>query len=173
MITNIVIASIDRKESREVAEIVAEQLGMHVLDTIELFEFDNIPRSLGQILEEQGEQYFRKKEKSLSGYVSEFENTVISVESGCVLEPTNIEKLKTSAIIVYLNKSQKAIKEILKTQNYANKYLAKFYNISLDKIRNRVNLWKNSSDIVINTNNKSSLKVGAEVIRAMEEYFLK
>ncbi len=173
MITNIVIASIDRKASREVSEIVAEQLGMHVLDTIELFEFDNIPRSLGQILEEQGEKYFRKKEKSLSGYVSEFENTVISVDSGCVLEPDNIEKLKTSAIIVYLGKPQQALKSALKNENYANKYLKKFYDISLEKIKNRVNLWKSCSDIVINTNNKSSLKVGAEVIRSIEEYFLK
>ena len=64
MISNIVVLGMNRGITRQVAEMLSEQLQMHFVDTLELFEFDNIPRSLSDILKEQGEAYFRKKEKS-------------------------------------------------------------------------------------------------------------
>ena len=173
MVSNIVIVGINRVQSRQVAEIIAEQLGMHFLDTIELFEFDNIPRNLTDILREQGEAYFRKKEKSLSGYASEFENTVIHVESGCILEGVNIKKLKQNAVIVYLSSASSRLKNELANAEYENELLKKFYNISLTKINQRVNLWKENANIVVKTGKVSALKVAADVIRAIESYYLK
>jgi len=173
MISNIVIVGIDRRLSRQVAEIISEQLGMHFVDTIELFEFDHIPRSLADILESQGEGYFRKKEKGLSGYVSEFENTVIHAESGCVNENDNIETLKQNAVVVYIKKYATSTKRILGEISYENSYLKRFFNISLEKIKARQNLWIESANIVVDAKNYSALKVSADSIRAIENYFLK
>ena len=59
MVNNIMILGINRKVSRQVSEMLAEQLQMHFLDIIELFEFDNIPRSLSDVLGLKGERYYR------------------------------------------------------------------------------------------------------------------
>ncbi|MBQ9790135.1 MAG: hypothetical protein IJW24_00885 [Clostridia bacterium] len=173
MVSNIVIVGINRKMSRSVAEMVAEQLGMHFLDTIELFEFDNIPRNLSTILKEQGEAYFRKKEKSLSGYVGEFENTVIHAESGSVLEESNVEKLKQNAVVVYLHAPISKTKAEIHSADYQDGHLKKFFDVSLEKVRNRANLWKIKADIVVETKSGSALKVSADAIRAIEAYFIK
>ena len=93
MVSNIAIIGLNRKMSRKVSELLSEELQMHFLDTIELFEFDNIPRTLSDIIRENGLRYFREKEKSLTGYASGFENTVIHAESGCVNCLKNIKKL--------------------------------------------------------------------------------
>lgn len=173
MISNIVVAGINRVFSRQVSEILAEQLGMHFLDTIELFEFDHIPRNLAMVLDELGEGYFRKKEKSLSGYVGEFENSVLHVESGCVLESGNIDALKQNAIVIYLHMAPTKIKKELSSAKYKTENLRKFFNISLVKIKNRDMLWMAGANITIDVKASSPLKCAADTIRAIEKYYLK
>ena len=113
MISNIVVLGINRDMSRPVAEMLSEQLEMHFLDTIELFEFDNIPRTFSEILKLHGERYFREKEKSLTGYVSSFDNTIIHAESGSVIKSKNIKKFKEHCLIIYIHYPASIIKKIL------------------------------------------------------------
>lgn len=172
MISNIVVLGINRGATRQVAEMLSEQLQMHFVDTLELFEFDNIPRSLSDILREQGEAYFRKKEKSLNGYVSEFENTVIHAESGSVLNSKKIKEFKKNCLIVYIHYSASKVQKLLKSSEYKTKELKKFFNISLERINRRVELLKKHADISINGNGKSAFKITAETLRAIDDYFL-
>ena len=172
MVSNIVIVSLNREISRQVGEILAEELEMHFLDTIELFEFDNIPRSLSDILKENGEKYFREKEKSLTGYASGFENTVINIESGCCLVAKNIKKLKENCLVIYLHFPPNTIKKYLDKKNYETEELKKFYNITLKKIERRAEILSDKADIRISASNKSFLKLSSEVLRAINAYYL-
>lgn len=173
MVSNIVIIGLNRIVSKQVAEILSEQLQMHYLDTIELFEFDNIPRTFSQILEMNGERYFRKKEKSLNKYVASFENTVIHVESGSVLKKKNIENLKENCVVVYLHYPVSKIKQHLKKQEYKSIELKRFFCINEKRIKRRIELLKQRTNIVINANGKSVLRLASDILRAFEGYFHK
>lgn len=173
MISNIVILGLNRVATRQVSEMLSEQLQMHIVDTLELFEFDNIPRTLSDILREQGEVYFRKKEKGLNAYVSEFNNTVIHAESGSVLNSKNIKTFKENCLVIYVHYSTSKIQANLKSQNYKTKELKKFFNISLKRIQRRIDLLKKNADITINAAGKSTLKITSDILRAIDDYFLK
>lgn len=173
MVSNIVVLGINRDMTRQVAEILSEQLEMHFLDTIELFEFDNIPRSFSDILKTQGERYFREKEKSLTGYVSSFDNTVIHAESGSVIKSKNIKKFKEHCLIIYIHYPASMIKKILGEKKYDTVELKKFFNISIDRVQRRIGLLKKQSDIVVTGSGKSSLKITSEILRSIDNYYLK
>ena len=173
MVNNIMILGINRKVSRQVSEMLAEQLQMHFLDIIELFEFDNIPRSLSDVLGLKGERYYREKEVGLNKYVSSFENTVIHGESGAVLKSKNIKNVKNNCLVVYIHFPAAQVKKFLSVQDYKTKQLKKFFNVSLDRIKRRVELLKKNADISITGTGKSSFKITSEILRAMDSYFLK
>ena len=101
MVQNIAIVGLNRTKVYEVAKLLAEQLDMHFFDSLELFEFDNIPRNLSQMLEEYGEEYYRKKEKGMIGYVSGFTNCVINLESGMAESVVNFNQIKETSILIY------------------------------------------------------------------------
>lgn len=173
MISNIVILGINRNVSKQVAEILSEQLQMHYLDTIELFEFDNIPRTFADILAQKGERYFRKKEKGLNNYVAGFDNTVIHAESGSVIKKKTIDELKTNCIIVYLHFPLSNVRNYLKNQKYKTPELKRFFCINEKRLKRRIDLLKQRCNIKINAQGKSPLRLTSEILRSFEEYFKK
>jgi shikimate kinase len=173
MVSNIVILSLNRQVSRQVAEMLSEQLEMHMVDTIDLFEFDNIPRSLSDVLALNGERYFREKEKGQCKYVSEFRNTVIHAESGAVLKNDNIKTFKKNCLVVYLHYSLSNMKNVLKNKSYKTKELKKFFGISEKRIQRRIELLKKNSDIIVAGTGKSALKLTSETLRAINNHYFK
>lgn len=171
MVKNIVIVGLDRDITRPVAEILAEQLQMHFLDTIELFEFDHIPRSLSEILVEQKEKYYRKKEVNIMRYASGFENTVIHSESGFVLEEDTTKIIKQNCLLIYLYLPAKRVKENISKKVYKDDAIRRFFNISLAKIEKRHEILNKCCDIKVNVADKSVLKIVSGLIRAMDKYF--
>lgn len=74
--------------------------------------------SVSYIFEKYGEAYFRELEKETAEHLSEkYTNTIISTGGGAVLNPENMQNLKKTGIVVYLNRS---VESILSTLN-ANK----------------------------------------------------
>lgn len=173
MINNIVILSINRQVSRQVAEMLSEQLQMHFVDTIDLFEFDNIPRSLSDVLALNGERYFREKEKGQCKYVSGFDNTVIHAESGAVMKSANITSFKKNCLVIYLHYPLSNIKNVLKNKKYNSRELKKFFCISDKRLERRIELLKKFSDIVVAGMGKSALKLTSETLRAIDKYYFK
>ena len=172
MVSNIVILGVNRSHSRQVAEMLSERLQMYFVDTIDLFEFDNIPRSFSIILKEQGERYFREKEKSLNKYVSGFENTVIHAESGSVLKSKNIQAFKKKCLVIYLHSPLMVVKKGLEKKAYESTELKRFFNISQSRLKRRIELLKKAADIVVPSAGKSPLRVTSEVLRAIDKYYL-
>ena len=103
MVENIAIIGIDRQQAYETAKLLASELEMHFLDTIELFEFDNVPRTLSDMIKEYGLRYFRKKEKGTLKYASEFNQTVINCESGMAMKKKNFESLRQNCLSIISN----------------------------------------------------------------------
>lgn len=169
MIENIAIVGLDRERSYEIAKTLATELEMMFLDTVELFEFDNAPRTLSVMLKEFGYKYFRKKEKGAIGYASEFSNTVIHLESGMAETSKNFESLNQSCLLIYIHRPTTQVKSILNAKEYSDKELDCFYNVSLTKLRNRAKTLKEKAQIVINDKGQSGLKMVSQIIREIKK----
>lgn len=171
MVENIAIIGLDREQSYETAKLLASELDMHFLDTIELFEFDNIPRTLSDMIKEYGLLYFRKKEKGALKYASEFSQTIIHCESGMAMRKANFSSLKENCLIIYLHNSASVIERKLKAKKYKTTEEAKLFKIGIGQIKNRITNLKNNSDIIIDAKNKSTLKLASESLRKIKEFY--
>ena len=60
-------------------------------------------RSVTEIFEQDGEQYFRELERKIIDKESKDNNIVISTGGGVIIDNANIKKLKESSFVVYLN----------------------------------------------------------------------
>jgi len=172
MIQNLAIVGLDRKQSYEIAKLLAQELDLYFFDCLELFEFDNIPRTFKVMLEDYGQSYFRKKEKSIIGYASSFNNCVINLESGMAENNSNFTKIKKNCLLIYIHSPASVIHRKLQTRKYNSEVEKKFYNISPVKIQKRIKSLKENSDIIVNASFGSSLKIVSEILRKINIYYL-
>lgn len=173
MVQNIAIVGLNRSQAYETAKLLAEELDMHFFDSLELFEFDNIPRTFQVMLEEYGERYYRKKEKGIIGYSGEFTECVLNFEGGVAELKTNLKEIKKNSLLIYIDVKAETIKNKLEKIKYNSTAEKKFYNIPLSKINKRIDNLKSLADITINANSGSQLKIVSNILRAIKKYYTK
>lgn len=173
MVQNIALVGLNRKKAYEVAKMLASELDMFFFDALELFEFDNIPRTFPVMLSEFGEEYYRKKEKGIIGYASEFKNCVINLESGFSEKIENFEKIKTTSLLVYLAEATNIVKEELDKQSFETEEENKFFKVSEETLKQRALSLETNADIIVNASVGSSLKIVSETIRMIKNYYQK
>ncbi len=79
--------------------------------------------SIPEIFEKHGEEYFRNLETETAKYLSEnYKNTIISTGGGVVMRPENMEYLKRTGTVVYINRT---VENILSTLNAEKRPLLK------------------------------------------------
>ncbi|MBU0468836.1 MAG: shikimate kinase [Candidatus Omnitrophica bacterium] len=66
-------------------------------------------RSIKDIFERSGEEYFRKLEVDVIQEVSKKENVIIDCGGGVVMNPVNVENLKKNGVLVYLSISPELV----------------------------------------------------------------
>ena len=173
MVQNIAIVGLDRKKAYEVAKTLAEELDLFFFDALELFEFDNLPRTFPSMLKEFGENYYRRKEKGIIGYASEFTNCVINLEGGFCENLDNIKKIKESSLLVYLAEAPNIVKEDVEKREFFNQEERNFFVVSEEVLKQRASLIENSADVIVNASSGSSLKIASETIRMIKNYYTK
>ena len=93
-------------------KILAKQLGFQHLDSdLEIIKLTN--KSINQIFEEKGEEYFRSVETKVLLSLIEKENIIISLGGGSILDKLIRNKLKNKSITVFLDISLKALEKRL------------------------------------------------------------
>ncbi len=172
MVENVAIVALDRKFAYDVSKQLAKVLDMNFLDCLELFEFDNIPRSLATMLKDYGEKYYRKEEKGTIKYASGFCNTVINLESGMACKE-NFNVVKQNCLLVYLHIAKGELKKRFSKLKFFTEEEEKFFVLTDAKIERRIKALKENANIVINVGHDSALKVCSDVVREMRLYFQK
>ena len=96
-----------------IGKIIAKQLGFQHLDSdLEIIKLTN--KSINQIFEEKGEQYFRSVEtKTLLSLIGK-KNVIISLGGGSILDKLIRDKLIKKSITVFLDTSLKVLEKRLK-----------------------------------------------------------
>ena len=171
MISNIAIISFKHEQAYEVSKLLAQEFDMQFLDTVELFEFDNIPRGQTEMIAEFGLRTYRKKFRSTVKYASFFENTVVNIDSSVAQTPDIFEIVKKNCVLIYLNNGTKRVKNYLDKQQYKTKELKKLYKISLAQVEKMAKNIKQEADITINVNGYSDLKISSLIIRNLKEFY--
>ena len=89
---------------------LSAQLRMPYVDIDSVIEQDS-QRSISDIFEEEGEEYFRQLESEAVNKVSNYANHIISTGGGVVLKRTNISKLKENGVVFCLTATPEEIFE--------------------------------------------------------------
>lgn len=101
IIKNIVLTGFMMAGKTQIGKALAGLAGLGFADTDEMVE-ESEQRTINDIFEKDGEEYFRKAETEAAKRAADFKNTVISTGGGMVLDPKNIEILRRTGVVVNL-----------------------------------------------------------------------
>jgi shikimate kinase len=85
-----------------VGRVLSKQLEMKFVDLDKLVAARE-KKTIPEIFEEKGEEYFRRLEREIVAEESRDNNTVISTGGGIIIDNENIKNLKKSSFVVYLD----------------------------------------------------------------------
>jgi shikimate kinase len=151
---NIVLIGMPGSGKTTVGEMLAQKLGYKFYDAD-----DVIVKSFGDIhsLFERGEDYFRQCEtESLKGLAKK-SGAVIATGGGCVTRIENIEALKNSGVIVFLDRSVENIIKDVVTET--RPLLADGKDKLFDLYEERIGLYNKYADIIIDSNKELDLVI--------------
>jgi shikimate kinase len=161
-----------------VGKLLAERLKMKFKEMDSLIQ-EYAGKSIDEIFKSQGENGFRKIESEVTAKISGNHKTVISCGGGVVLNPSNIEHLKTNSLIVYLQAKPSTILQRLQQSKEVRPLLAVEDPAKTvdDLMRSRRPLYEQASDIIIDTSNRTPEDVVndimAELIKHESDNFQK
>lgn len=167
---NIVLIGFMGSGKTSVGTDLSTLLEMQLIDTDDII-IENSGISVNEIFNAYGEVGFRRLETEAIESLRNRENTIISCGGGVVLNPENIDLLKNNGRIVWLKVSpEETYKRLL---GDTSRPLLK-NNFSLERLseilESRLPLYKNASDITIDTDGKSVQEVAKEVIEKLLAY---
>jgi shikimate dehydrogenase len=97
-----------------IARVLAEKLGWDFVDTDHWIE-QKVGKKVAQIFQDSGEKAFRDLEKTAIEELSKHSRTVVALGGGVLTQKENLEKIKDSGILVYLEASVECLLDRLKT----------------------------------------------------------
>lgn len=147
-----------------VGKLLASKTGFNLIDTDELIVKQE-GKSVNQIFEENGEQYFRILETQILQNVLNAQNQVISTGGGIVKFQKNIDLLKSNSTLIYLKADCQTLYNRVKSDK--NRPLL---NNSED-VYSKINILLKErcikyemADIIIDTTEKSLQTIADEII---------
>lgn len=148
-----------------IGKILAKYLDMKFIDIDKMISARE-KKSIPEIFEEKGEQYFRKLEREIVLEESLNNNIVIATGGGVIIDNENIKNLKETSFIVYLDCTIECIYERVK--NSKNRPLLNVENMfeTIQELhKKRELLYKISCDISIKIDENSNMYDTAEEIK--------
>ncbi len=100
-----------------VGRVLAKQLDMKFVDVDKVIAAQE-KKSIFNIFQERGEQYFRQKEREIILQESTKNNVVIATGGGVVIDNENIKNLQNTCFIVYLDADVSCIYERVKNSKH-------------------------------------------------------
>ncbi len=146
---------------------LSKKLNINFIDTDDLIE-KKMKMTITDIFEKYGEKHFREIEKISVEEVSKLEKTLISFGGGVCLDPENIETIRKTSLVILLEARPDTILE--RTVNDKTRPLLEKKKKNIEKVMNkRKDSYYKAADIIIDTNNKSIIKIRDEIIGKLIE----
>lgn len=100
---NIVLIGMPGSGKTTVGTLVADRLGLTLLDT-DAMAAESEGRSIPALFREKGEAYFRDVESAMARRAASAENAVIATGGGMILRPENMRALGKTGVICFLDR---------------------------------------------------------------------
>lgn len=163
---NIVLIGMSGVGKTVVGKYVSKKNNMKLLDTDNIIVV-NSDKSISDIFNNYGEEYFRSLESNIVEGLSTETNSVISTGGGIIMDKNNIKYLKRGGIIFLLQANLDTLirnvnlsKEKRPLLEEGNNFKNRIENIN----KNRKDLYISSADYIIKVDNKSIEEIGDEII---------
>lgn len=165
---NIILTGFMGSGKTEVGKELSSMLGYTFIDVDEeIVKSENMP--ITEIFRQFGEPYFRDIETKIIKAVSSLKSAVIATGGGAVLRKENTDALRENGIIVWLKARAETI--LKRTSNDSSRPLLQVPN-PLEKIKELLTYrapFYEKADIIIDTEDKTPLKIAEEILKAVEE----
>ena len=147
---NIILIGMPGSGKTTLGKIVAKELGLDFYDSDKVIE-NNQGKTVLEIFSKMGEGYFRDLETETLSSLASLDNAVISTGGGVVERPENIDILKKSGTVIFVNRP---LDDIIQNINVSHRPLLKDGKNRLNELYSRrINLYKEACHIEI-INNK-------------------
>jgi shikimate kinase len=110
MSENIILIGFMGTGKDTIGRLLAERLNMGFISTDEMIELAE-QRTIERVFEEDGEDYFRKKEKWVLKEIEGLKNVVIGTGGGMVIDLENRALLKKMGIVIQLSANPDTLKK--------------------------------------------------------------
>ncbi|NOZ61580.1 MAG: shikimate kinase [Calditrichaeota bacterium] len=153
-----------------VGPLLAKKMNRAFFDTDEWI-INETGKTIPEIFAEDGEQFFREKEREAIQIVCKFKNMLVSVGGGAVVDSSNWLTLKKSGLMVYL---QCDANEILnRVKNDLNRPLLSQAEDRLEKITSlltqRAPIYE-KADIIIDANNLTPELIAEKIYQKIKDF---
>lgn len=163
---NIILIGFMGSGKTTVGKLIASKKNMQFIDMdLEIEKLEK--KTINQIFSENGESYFRKKEKEILSYVCSLENVVISTGGGIIENNDNIEILKKQECVIWLDGNVDTILNNLKNEIDKRPKIKETNNLekSIKELLNRrYNKYEEVSNIIVNINDKNVEQVVSQIL---------
>lgn len=143
-----------------IGPILANTIGWDFLDLDKVIE-EKANKKIVEIFKEYGEEYFRKLETQTLKELTKLSKHVISLGGGTIESEDNLNQMKKSGILVYLETSPEAAYRRLRFKRDRPALLFDDNEPTKEEFLNRINTilnrrlkYYNQADLKINTDNK-------------------
>lgn len=152
-----------------VGKALSDRLGYGFVDMDEMIE-RRAGAKIKEIFEAEGEKGFRALEKEVAKEVAKRDCHVIACGGGAVLDPENVEALRSNSVLVLLTASIDEIME--RTRNSDVRPLLNVNDARAEAealLRERMAQYFEAADLVMNTTGATPTQLAAEIATALEE----
>lgn len=165
---NIVLVGLSGSGKSTLGNILSSLSGYALVDTDAIIvKLQN--RSINNIFETNGEEFFRTLETQVSKEISAFDKQIISTGGGIVLKEKNLEYLKQNGVVFYLKTSVNTLLKRLEGDN--TRPLLKTDDVK-KKLENMLEIrgkLYEKADVTIETDKLTPEETAKEILRIHNE----
>ncbi len=161
---NIILIGFMGSGKSSIGKELSRLLEMEWIDTDVLIE-KKMNMSINSIFEKYGEDFFRHKEEEVIQRLCCKNNKIISCGGGVVLRKENVENLRKSGKIIFLQAKPETIYQRIKNDTTRPLLKGRMTQTYIEKkLKQRNEYYRNSADFVINTDSKTKTEIAREII---------
>lgn len=152
---NIIIICYNYALSRRIASALAEHFDMRTFDMYEMFKFHNMPLSLAEVMQINGEEFVDKKMRGILKDELDFSGVVFVVDTKIIGKNQDMfDKLKENNIVVFLKDDFKSEYAQRKKMNFVSEEERKYFSLEVDELNEiEQKIEKTFADIVVEISN--------------------
>ncbi len=147
------------------SRVLSRKLGIREIDT-DVMIVEQEKRSISDIFDKEGEEYFRTKETELIDQIGEMKPCIVSCGGGMAMRKVNVEKMKKIGQVVWLTATPETI--YLHVKDSTNRPLLNG-NMNVPYIKSLMDArepkYRKAADIIIETDGCTPTQVADKIIQ--------